>query len=62
MSFLVGAKIIEFSNKVQYQSYIKVQGLDGSFYLITVSNSKKFILSEVMGQDIHKTIENMGKR
>lgn len=62
MSFLVGAKIIEFSNNVQYQSYIKVQCLDGSFYLITVSNSKKFILSEVMSEDIHKTIKNIEKQ
>lgn len=46
MESLIGAKIIEYNNKIQYQSYIKVELNDGSCYLITISNSKKFVLSE----------------
>ena len=41
------ARILSFQNEIQYQSFIEVQAADGSFYLITISNSKKFQVEKV---------------
>lgn len=42
---IIGAKILEIENRVQYQSYIKVQLENGQCYVLTISNSNKFILN-----------------
>ena len=44
---LNGAKILNFQNVIQYQSFIEVQTVDGSYYLITISNSKKFQVEKI---------------
>ena len=42
-----GAEILEFCNHIQYQSSIKIKAKNGRYYLLTVSNSRKFIISEI---------------
>ena len=42
-----GAEILEFYNHIQYQSSIKIKAKNGRYYLLTVSNSRKFIISEI---------------
>ena len=47
-----GAEILEFCNDIQYQSSIKIKPKNGRCYLLTISNSKKFIISEISNKTI----------
>ncbi len=47
-----GAEILEFYNHIQYQSSIKIKAKNGRYYLLTISNSKKFIVSEISNKSI----------
>ena len=44
MCNLIGSKIVEIKNEIQFQSYIMLETETKETYIITISNSKKFII------------------
>lgn len=43
----IGASIIEFENKLQYQSYIIIRCCNGEEYELAISNAHKFTILKI---------------